>query len=88
MPTTLLSWMCLGFWQQKAGPQMASAAREKLLKLRMSRSSAQAHPEDVMEETFRCPWPPGGDPPSVGIFTIQKKKALQEAQGAQLLLVI
>lgn len=44
VPTTLLSWMRLGFWQQKAGPQTASAARENLLKFKMGRSSAQAAP--------------------------------------------
>lgn len=69
--------MCLGFRQPKAGLQMALAARESLLKLTMS-----CLPKDVMQDPFLTVLP------SVGIFTIQKKKALQEAQGAQLLLVM
>lgn len=67
---------CLGFRQQKAGLQMASAARENLLKLTASHSSAQAA-QGCYEPLLHCPWPLGAHPPSVGIFTTQKKKALR-----------
>lgn len=77
---------CLGFRQQKAGLQMASAARENLLKLTVATPQPRL-PKDVMNPFFTVLghwvhilllW--GSSPP--------RKRKPSEAQGAQLLLVI